>query len=233
MDRAIIFDVDGTLSETEETHRRAFNRAFSEARLDWHWDTALYDELLAVTGGKERIRHFMASRGIGAPTGEDPDAFVRRLHAGKTRVYTDMITGGDVDLRPGIRQLIEDARQRGFRLAIATTTTPANVDALLNVTLGGSDAFEVICAGDSVPQKKPAPDVYELALERLALTPTSCVAIEDSRNGLLSAVAAGIPTVITPGIYTRGQDFDEAAMVVDDLADCDFETIFALTRQGR
>ena len=144
-----------------------------------------------------------------------------------------MITGGDVDLRPGIRQLIEDARQRGFRLAIATTTTPANVDALLNVTLGGSDAFEVICAGDSVPQKKPAPDVYELALERLALTPTSCVAIEDSRNGLLSAVAAGIPTVITPGIYTRGQDFDEAAMVVDDLADCDFETIFALTRQGR
>lgn len=233
MDRAVIFDVDGTLSETEETHRRAFNRAFSEAGLDWHWDTALYDELLAVTGGKERIRHYLTSRGIDSPGGDDRDAFIRALHANKTRIYTEMVASGDVDLRPGVGQLIEDARQREFRLAIATTTTPANVDALLSVTLGGSETFEVICAGDSVPRKKPAPDVYELALERLALPPTSCVAIEDSRNGLLSAVAAGIPTVITPGIYTRGQNFDEAAMVIDDLAACDFETIYALTRQGR
>ena len=233
MDRAVIFDVDGTLSETEETHRRAFNRAFGEAGLDWHWDTALYGELLAVTGGKERIRHFMESRGIAPPAKADADTFIRALHAAKTRFYTTMLTGGEVDLRPGIRTLIEDARQRGFRLAIATTTTPANVDALLQVTLGGNAAFEVICAGDSVAHKKPAPDVYELALEQLALPPTACVAIEDSRNGLLSAVAAGIATVVTPGIYTLGQDFKEAAMIIDDLAACDLATIYALMPPGR
>ena len=233
MDRAIIFDVDGTLSETEETHRRAFNRAFSEAGLDWHWDAALYSDLLAVTGGKERIRHFIDSRGIDLAPDDDLDAFVRALHAKKTRIYAAIVTSGEVELRRGIRELIEDAQRRGFRLAIATTTTPANIDALLGVTLGGSDSFEVICAGDSVALKKPAPDVYELVLEKLALPPTACVAIEDSRNGLLSAVAAGIPTVVTPGIYTRGQDFDEAAQVIDDLASIDFEEIYRLTLQVR
>ena len=233
VDRAIIFDVDGTLSETEETHRRAFNQAFRNAGLEWQWDTALYSDLLAVTGGKERIRHFMGSRGIDAPGSDDRDAFIRALHADKTRIYAAMVTGGEVELRPGIRALIEDARQQGFRLAIATTTTPANIDALLGVTLGGTGAFEVICAGDSVPNKKPAPDVYELALRRLDLPATACVAIEDSRNGLLSAAAAGIATVVTPGIYTSGQDFKEAAMVIDDLAAFDFAGIYALTLPER
>ena len=229
MSRAIIFDVDGTLSETEETHRKAFNRAFAGAGLDWHWDQALYDKLLAVTGGKERIRYFIEDfGGEGAPA-DSLDTFIPGLHAEKTAAYTAMVSGGQVELRPGIRELIEDAKANGFRLAIATSTTPANVDALLNVTLGGSQDFEVICAGDSVASKKPAPDVYELALEQLGLPPGSCVALEDSRNGLLSSVAAGIPTVVTPGIYTASHDFSEAALVVDDLAGCDFATIYALT----
>jgi HAD superfamily hydrolase (TIGR01509 family) len=140
-----------------------------------------------------------------------------------------MVTGGEVSLRPGIRELIEDASKQEFRLAIATTTTPANVDALLATTLGGSERFEVICAGDSVANKKPAPDVYNLALAELGLPAESCVAIEDSRNGLLSAVAAGIATVITPGLYTTGHNFDEAALVVDDLATTDFQEIYRLT----
>jgi HAD superfamily hydrolase (TIGR01509 family) len=232
MDNAILFDVDGTLSETEETHRRAFNRAFDSAGLAWHWDRELYDKLLAVTGGKERIRYYIESfGGTGAPA-DGLDAYIRDLHANKTAAYTSMVTSGEVELRPGIRALIGDAKARGFRLAIATTTTPANVDALLGVTLGGSGDFEVICAGDSVANKKPAPDVYDLALEKLGLAARQCVAIEDSRNGLLAAVAAGIPTVVTPGIYTARHDFSEAALVVDDLAACDFEEIYRLTAQA-
>ena len=229
MERAIILDVDGTLSETEETHRRAFNRAFANAGLDWHWDQALYTELLAVTGGKERIRRFVETgEGRGLEV-DDLDVFIRELHKVKTSAYTQMVAGGDIELRPGIRDLIDDAARNGFRLAIATTTTPANVDALLNVTLGGSAMFEVICAGDSVTHKKPAPDVYDLALAKLGLPPTACVAIEDSRNGLLAAVAARIPTVVTPGIYTAAQRFEEAAMVIADLAAFDLRKIYSLT----
>jgi HAD superfamily hydrolase (TIGR01509 family) len=229
MSRAIIFDVDGTLSETEETHRRAFNRAFEREGLGWHWDSELYARLLEVTGGKERIRYFIESfGGEGAP--EDAlDAFIPALHAKKTIAYTEMVSGGDIELRPGILELIRDAQARGFRLAIATTTTPANVDSLLGSTLGGTGDFEVICAGDSVASKKPAPDVYALALDRLALPASACVAIEDSRNGLLSAVAADVPCVVTPGMYTRGQDFGAAALVIDDLAACDFAEIYRLT----
>ena len=229
MDKAIIFDVDGTLSETEETHRKAFNHAFAEAGLDWHWDQALYDKLLAVTGGKERIRYYIESFGGEGVPEDSLDTFIPALHAKKTITYTEMVSGGDVALRPGVLELIRDARSRGFRLAIATTTTPANVDALLGSTLGGTGDFEVICAGDSVANKKPAPDVYVLALEKLALPASDCVAIEDSRNGLLSTVAADIACVVTPGMYTSGQDFDEAALVIDDLAACDFAEIYRLT----
>lgn len=229
MSRALIFDVDGTLSETEETHRRAFNRAFENAGLAWHWDRDLYARLLEVTGGKERIRYYIESfGGQGAPA-DALDTFIPALHADKTAAYTDMVTSGEMELRPGIRELINDAQASGIRLAIATTTTPANIDALLGATLGGCEDFEVICAGDSVPNKKPAPDVYELALEKLGLPASACVALEDSRNGLLSAVAAGIPTVVTPGIYTASQDFSEAALVVDDLAVLDFTEIYGLT----
>ena len=229
MIKAIIFDVDGTLAETEETHRQAFNRAFESAGLDWHWDQALYTRLLEITGGKERIRHFIdAFGGEGVPV-DAQDDYIRSLHATKTRAYTEMVSGGDVPLRPGIRELIEDATARGIRLAIATTTTPANVDALLSATLGGVGQFDVICAGDSVPNKKPAPDVYERALRKLGLPPSACIAIEDSRNGLLASVAAGIPTVVTPGIYTASQEFEEAALVIDDLAASDFDSIYRLT----
>lgn len=156
MDRAIIFDVDGTLSETEETHRRAFNRAFESEGLGWYWDRALYSKLLEVTGGKERIRYFIdAFGGQGAPA-DALESFIPALHAKKTAAYTEMVSGGEVKLRPGIRELIRDARAKGYRLAIATTTTPANVDALLDSTLGGNGDFGTICAGDSVASKKPA-----------------------------------------------------------------------------
>lgn len=233
MERAIIFDVDGTLSETEETHRRAFNRAFEGAGLSWHWDQDLYRHLLGVTGGKERIRHYIEDFGAEGVPEDNLDEFIRSLHAEKTKAYTQMVTGGEVELRPGIRELIREARDAGFRLAIATTTTPANVDALLTATFGddGHDLFEVICAGDSVPNKKPAPDVYLLALEQLGLPAGNCLAVEDSRNGLLSSHAAGIATIVTPGIYTHDQNFDEAALVIDDLEASQLPSILASLQQ--
>ncbi len=230
MDRAIIFDVDGTLAETEETHREAFNRAFQGAGLAWSWDQALYRRLLAVTGGKERIRYFIEDfGGEGAPAG-NLDDFIRTLHAAKTRAYTQMVRSGELELRPGVRDLIDELRERGYRLAIATTTTPANVDALLAANFGatGQGLFEVICAGDSVPNKKPAPDVYLRALEELDLPASNCLAIEDSRNGLLSAYTAGIATIVTPGIYTHDENFDEAALVIDSLESLDLATLESL-----
>lgn len=233
MDRAIVFDVDGTLAETEETHRKAFNRAFQGAGLSWFWGQDLYGDLLAVTGGKERIRHFVEDYGASGAPIDNLDDFIRALHAEKTAAYTQMVSGGELELRPGVRTLIDASRERGYRLAIATTTTPANVDALLSAAFGdiGRGLFEVICAGDSVPNKKPAPDVYIRALEELELPCGNCVAIEDSRNGLLAARAAGIATIVTPGIYTRDEDFNEASLVIDNLESLDLATIETLFRQ--
>ncbi len=227
MDRAIIFDVDGTLAETEEGHREAFNAAFRQAGLPWSWDQDLYRQLLAVTGGKERIRYFIDDFGAEGAPQHNLDEFIRALHGEKTAAYTELVRAGRLVLRPGVRELIATASEHGYRLAIATTTTPANIDALLAATFGdaGRDLFEVICAGDSVPNKKPAPDVYLRTLEELDLPPGRCVAIEDSRNGLRAAHAAGIATIVTPSLYTVNEDFEEAAMIAENLAAVDFSDI--------
>ena len=212
--KALIFDVDGTLAETEELHRIAFNTAFVDNDLPWHWDRDQYRELLQVSGGKERIRHFVDTEQSQEKDRGDLDEFIKRLHQHKTSVYTQLVIDGTAELRPGVRRLIHAARAAGIRLAIATTTSLPNVEALLRASFDsvGQDLFEVICAGDSVPAKKPAPDIYLDALRLLDLAADACLAIEDSRNGLLSAYTAGIPTVVTPGIYTDDQDFGEAHM---------------------
>ena len=221
MIKAIIFDVDGTLSETEEIHRRAFNLAFEEKGLPWHWDQAEYRSLLNVTGGKERIRFYIEQKDRKQLKATIVDDFIRSIHALKTEKYNGLISAGQTELRPGIRALISTAIDRGIRLAIATTTSLPNVEALLKSTYGdqGMQMFEVICAGDSVKVKKPAPDIYIAALDQLNLAAQDCIALEDSRNGLLSATAAGIPTIVTPGIYTEDQCFDEATLVINDLGE--------------
>jgi HAD superfamily hydrolase (TIGR01509 family) len=221
MIKAIIFDVDGTLSETEEVHREAFNSAFKEKGLSWYWDQAQYRQLLNVSGGKERIRHFIEQYDRTYLEEDDLDAFIRDLHITKTAKYTELVLDGKARLRPGIRRLISDAASRGMRLAIATTTSVPNVQALLESAYGsqGMGLFEVICAGDSVPSKKPAPDIYIAALDQLNLNADECIALEDSRNGLLSATSAGIATIITPGIYTDDQCFDESSLIVENPAD--------------
>lgn len=228
--RALIFDVDGTLAETErDGHRPAFNAAFAEHGLDWQWDEALYGELLAVTGGKERIRHFAARHAPQRLADPGFDGLVRRLHAAKTAHYVRHVEAGGLPLRPGIARLIAEARRAGIRLAIATTTSPENVTALLRATLGEAAPgwFEVIGAGDVVPAKKPAPDIYCWVLERLGLPAAACLAIEDSENGLKSALTAAIPCLVTVGHYTRGQDFTGAVAVRDDLGDAGLAELLA------
>ena len=212
---ALIFDVDGTLAETEEAHRRAFNDSFAAAGLGWHWSQVTYRRLLTITGGKERMRAHAGETGTRLD-----DRRIAALHAEKTARYGRIIAEGGVPLRPGVAALIAAARAAGLRLAVATTTSRPNVEVLARAAFGcaAGEVFDVIAAGDEVPAKKPAPDVYRLALARLDLPPASCLAFEDSRNGMLAARAAGLRVVVTPSIYTAGEDFTGATELLADLS---------------
>ncbi len=218
--KAIIFDVDGTLADTEDGHRKSFNKAFAECGLDWNWDVPLYDKLLKVTGGKERIKYFISNFLQDFAYPPDYENFVKNLHLVKTKHYTRMLREGHITLRPGIKKLISDAHSAGITLAIATTTTPENVSALLEVGLGmdWERYFAANGCGDIVPHKKPSPDIYFWVLEKLGISPDECIALEDSENGLRSSLAAGIRTYVTTNHYTRNQNFTGASAVFDDLS---------------
>lgn len=218
--RALIWDVDGTLAETErDGHRVAFNRAFEEAGLPWHWDVATYGELLKITGGKERLLHWWRSLDPGAAAAPQAAEQIRRLHAAKTAHYAALVDGGAVALRPGVERLLVQARVQGITLAIATTTTEANVTALLRATLGeGAPAwFDVIGAGDVVPAKKPAPDIYRWVLECLGRHAGDAIALEDSANGVAAAHGAGLPVVLTRSLYTAGEPVGPVLADLDGL----------------
>lgn len=219
---AIVFDVDGTLADTEDGHRQAYNRSFEESGLGWHWDVPLYGRLLEVTGGKERMRYFLRDFLPGGPPA-DADALIPRLYARKTAIYTAMVRGGAIPLRPGIRALIERAHAAGLRLAVATTTARDNVEALFDANLGAvwHERFAVLGCGDQVANKKPAPDIYHWVLAELGLRADEAIALEDSVLGLRAARAAGLRTWITRNAWTKDQRFDGAEAVYDDLSDVD------------
>ncbi|OGB05779.1 MAG: haloacid dehalogenase [Burkholderiales bacterium RIFCSPHIGHO2_12_FULL_69_20] len=220
--RALIWDVDGTLAETEhDGHRVAFNQAFADEGLDWFWDEARYRELLAITGGKERMLSWWQRLDAAAAAAPDAAQRIARLHARKTAVYVALVAQGRVALRPGVRRLLDEARAQGLTLAIATTTSPANVDALLHATLGpdSSGWFACIGAGDVVPRKKPAPDIYHWVLQRLGLPASDGLAIEDSAPGARAACAAGLPVLATRSRYSRTDALPPVLADLDGLGE--------------
>ncbi|RFO94888.1 protein CbbY [Rhodoferax lacus] len=223
--KALIFDVDGTLADTESAHRAAFNQAFAEFGLDWQWDEALYTELLHISGGKERMLHYWKARqpdmrALNATALSDS---INRLHELKTAAYEDSVNSGAVQLRPGVLALMSEAHANGLQLAIATTTSPVNIAALLRRALGADWRLNFSAIGDAstAPVKKPHPQVYLQMLAALQLPASECLAFEDSRNGLQASTAAGLATVVTPTHYTADHDFSGALCVLPDLGHTD------------
>ena len=221
--QALIFDVDGTLADTEEAHRQAFNAAFIELDLRWDWGPPLYARLLSVSGGKERIAHHIETLRATPAERARLLPLVSLIHDTKTRIYKELLENFKLPLRPGVARLICDARAADLKLAIASTTTPANVEALVSAGLGRGTMgwFTAIAAGDMVANKKPAPDIYRLALQGLRLPAERCMAFEDSANGLRSARATGLFTVVTPTRWNVDQDFGDAQLLVNSLEEID------------
>jgi HAD superfamily hydrolase (TIGR01509 family) len=219
--QALIFDVDGTLADTESVHLAAFNHAFEQEGLGWRWTSEQYAELLNISGGKERMLHFWRSQNpdVTELEGGALTAMIERLHEVKTAWYEAAVNGGAVTLRPGVLALMSEARQQGLQLAIATTTSPVNIAALLRSAIGSDWRSQFLAVGDAstAPVKKPHPQVYQQVLRDMGLTPQACVAFEDSANGLKAASAAGLATIITPTGFTAHHDFEGALRVVPDL----------------
>lgn len=225
--KCLLWDVDGTLADTErDGHRVAFNMAFEEAGLERRWNVETYGELLKVTGGKERIQFDIECGGMASISYEK----IAELHARKTIHYQALIADGLIPLRAGVLRLLEEAYAEGIVLGVSTTTTPAALDALIEHSLGKEwfDRFAVLAAGDIVPNKKPAPDIYTYAMEQLGIAAENTVALEDSGNGWLSAQAAGLKCVVTINDYTAGQDFNGADLVVSEFGEVNRDAVEVL-----
>lgn len=230
--KCILWDVDGTLADTErDGHRVAFNMAFDEAGIERQWDIATYGELLAVTGGKERMQFDIDRGGMPAM----PFEKIAALHARKTIHYQSLIAEGCIPLRPGVLRLLEAAYAAGITLGISTTTTPAALDALIEHSLGKEwfDRFAVLAAGDIVPNKKPAPDIYNYAMEQLGVSAHETLAMEDSQNGWLSVHHAHMKCVVTVNAYTAAHDFSGADLVVSELGEPDRDPIDLLQNPNK
>jgi HAD superfamily hydrolase (TIGR01509 family) len=221
--KALIFDCDGVLVDTErDGHRVGFNRAFKEMGIDAEWDVPLYGKLLQVAGGKERMRAYFDEYGWPerADTDAAKDELILKLHKLKTEITAGLVAEGGLPLRPGISRIVDEAIAAGTKLGVCTTSNPKFIDAVLDLFGPERKAkFDFVHAGDCVSKKKPDPEIYELAKQSLGLPVHECMVVEDSRNGLLAARGAGLPTLITTSTYTVDEDFTGAAKVVPELGD--------------
>jgi HAD superfamily hydrolase (TIGR01509 family) len=223
MIKALIFDCDGVLVDTErDGHRVGFNRAFAQLGIDAEWDVDLYGRLLLLAGGKERMRAYFDEYGwpAGAEMAEARDELIVALHELKTEITSGLVAEGALPLRPGIARIVDEAIAAGVRLGVCTTSNPKFIDAVLDLLGPDRKAkFDFVHAGDVVSRKKPDPEIYELAKQSLGLAAHECMVIEDSRNGLLAATGAGLPTLITTSTYTVDEDFTGAVRVVPEFGD--------------
>lgn len=221
---ALFFDMDGVIIDTEKDgHRVAFNTAFVEFGINIHWDVKEYGELLKISGGKERMRHYFNIKEVWRDfDDEDPGELIRRLHKRKTEIFVQLIEGGGLKLRPGIHRVMKAANGQGVPVCICTTANPKAAEAVIGNSLSDIE-FTHVLAGDVVKKKKPSPEIYLLALERTGAEPSKSIVIEDSRNGMLAGYNAGIRVVVTVSTYTSGEDFSDAALVVNCLGDRDKE----------
>lgn len=237
--RALIFDCDGVLADTErDGHRPAFNQTFREFGVPVEWSEEEYGRKLQIAGGKERMASELTPefvRANGLP--EDPEgqaAELAKWHRRKTEIYTEMVAAGRLPTRPGIRRIIGEAQDAGWKLAVASTSAEPSVRAILEQAVGAERAarFDVVLAGDVVPKKKPAPDIYVLALQRLGADAGEALVVEDSRNGLLAAHGAGLRCVMTVNGYTEEEDDSEAILVVTSLGDPGGERTRVIANRG-
>lgn len=239
MVNALVFDCDGVLADTErDGHRVAFNRTFAEFGLPVEWSEETYAEKLKTAGGKERMATELTpefARANGLPESREEQADVlAQWHKRKTAIYTDMVAAGLLPTRPGITRIIAEAQDNGWEVAVASTSAEPSVRAILERAAGPERAarFDVVLAGDVVAHKKPAPDIYLLALERLQVSPAEALVIEDSRNGLLAATSAGLRCVMTVNGYTEKEDNTEANLVVSSLGDPEGERTRVIANRG-
>ncbi|PSH02729.1 MAG: haloacid dehalogenase [Acidobacteria bacterium] len=226
MERALIFDCDGVLGDTEPYgHLPAFNQMWKKCGIPWAWTKKQYGEKLRISGGKERMASLFNDSAFRIRVGVPKSEYIRKdliahWHKEKTVIYEQIINSGAVPARPGVKRLSQEALRAGWKLAVASTSAPSAVQVVLRFAVGDELAQKfLVLAGDIVQAKKPAPDIYNLALERLQVLPQNCVAIEDSRNGMLAAYAACIPVVVTISEFTVDEDFSDAELVVDSLGD--------------
>jgi len=219
--KAIIFDMDGTLADTEEIHRQAFNHSFAEFGYDWHWSKSEYISLLSISGGKERIRNYLKSKKVVSNEQQKLWKLAEAIHQRKSELYREMLINGNIQLRPGVSRLIKEAKNENIMLAIATSSCQKNLETLLLNNLG-KDAlglFKAIVTSDIVEDKKPSPAAYQFALAELGVEPGDCIAIEDTHNGNKAALACGLMTIITTHDLTVNDNFDGASLVIDQLGE--------------